>query len=73
MDRRKFVKILGAGAAATTIPWRFDLKRACGETRPKPLLRARGSRSSTEPPPGRDGPTGIPVAAPDGASRGHRR
>ena len=27
MDRRKFVKILGAGAAATAIPWKFALKR----------------------------------------------
>jgi hypothetical protein len=27
MDRRKFIKIMGAGAALSAIPWRFDLRR----------------------------------------------
>jgi spore coat protein A, manganese oxidase len=42
MDRRRFVKIIGAGAAATAIPWRFDLKRGLRSTEALAFVQSAG-------------------------------
>jgi spore coat protein A, manganese oxidase len=65
MDRRKFIKIMGAGAVLAAIPWRFSLKRGFRANSAWAFAQSPGLTKFVDPLPGL-GPGGIPVAAPDG-------
>ena len=69
MDRRKFLKIIGASAAMAAIPWRFDLRQGLQGARAHAFAQSLfangvGLTKFVDPLPGL-GPTGIPVAASD--------
>jgi spore coat protein A, manganese oxidase len=68
MDRRKFVKILGAGAVASAIPMRFDLKNGLQSASAQAFMLSPPLTMFTEPFRGVTGATGIPVAASDGVA-----
>ena len=65
MNRRKFIKIMGAGAAMLAIPWRFDLRRGIFRSGAAlAFVQSPGLTKFVDPLPGL-GPTGIPVMAAD--------
>ncbi len=64
MNRRKFVKIMGAGAAMVAIPWKFDPRRGLAAGQASAAVNSPGLTKFADPLPGL-GPAGIPVAVPD--------
>jgi len=66
MDRRKFVKILGAGAAATTIPWKFSLRGGLQSNSALAFYQTQSPTLQLWRNPLRGvGGSGIPLAKPD--------
>jgi spore coat protein A len=66
MDRRKFLKIMGAGAALSAIPWRFDLRRGLRLNAAWAFAQSPGLTKFLDPMPQFGGE--IPLATSDGAS-----
>ena len=70
INRRKFVKIMGAAGAAAIVPWRFDLKNGWQAGAAYAAVNSPGLKlfAPAQTLRGVGGPTGIPVAASDGNS-----
>jgi spore coat protein A len=69
MDRRKFLKIMGAGAAMAAIPWKFNLRQGLKGAQAQAFAQSLfangvGLTKWADPIPGL-GNTGIPVATSD--------